>query len=239
MKKSSIIFSIFISFLFLAINTKKCRNRELNTEQYTEKTDNPQTKESGNKLKYNLSNKKIDYSIDGDKITLNFDGVTNQAKFREPLNEFKVIYIVKFYDKEKLGVDSIQGVIEFEKPLSHSAKVILQDEITEKMSWEVDIEKNDEKDQVVQLVAEASSKDGTERFMYDSFIFHYDSSDNKKFIFWLIYGGMMGIVLLTYCAMHIYIFFKGEDSRPSLKVNDVSAVQNEEERETFNSGTTS
>ena len=103
----------------------------------------------------------------------------------------------------------------------------------------VDIEKNDEKDQVVQLVAEASSKDGTERFMYDSFIFHYDSSDNKKFIFWLIYGGMMGIVLLTYCAMHIYIFFKDEDSNPSLKMNDVSAVQNEEERETFNSGTTS
>ena len=242
MKKSSFIFLVFIFFLFLSVNTRKCGKKETNYIQNEEKTENEPTKSSNNNLKYSLSNRYIDFSLDGDKLTMNFNGVINPTKFQNPFDDFKVIYIVRFFDKEKLGIDSIKAIIETEKPLYQSAMVKLQDQIAEKESWEVDIKKNDKKDQIVQLIAEASSKDGTERFIYESFVFKYDDSNDKKFIFWLIYGGMVGIVLLIYCIMHIYIFFKGEDdSRPSLKVNDISAVQNEEERASLqeNTNTTS
>ena len=241
MKKSSIIFWLFVSFLFLSINARKCGKKETNYRQYEEKTENQQTKSSNNNLKYNLSNKYIDFSIDGDKLTMNFNGVINPAKLKNPFDDFKVIYIARFFDKEKLGIDSIKAIIEQEKPLYQSAMVKLQDEIADKVSWEVDIKKNDNKDQIVQLIAEATSKDGTEQFVYESFVFNYEDSTDKTFIFWLIYGGMVGIVLLVYCIMHIYICIKGDDSRATLKVDDISAVQNEEGRDTLqdNSNTAS
>ena len=68
--------------------------------------------------------------------------------------------------------------------------------------------------------------------MYDSFIFNC-GEDKHQDLFWIILAVMAGVILLTYFYMTIYIICKGDDTRPSLKVNDISAVQSDEDRPTL------
>ena len=127
----------------------------------------------------------------------------------------------------------------------------LEEEIQDKISWELEIQENEDNEQVVQLIAEASSKEKTERFMYDSFTFAHkqekkDDKDDKKekvdktFEFWLIFGGFVGIVILTFCVMTIIINFCNKE-RLSMTVNNANSFDNENMGQSFqdNSGTTS
>ena len=235
MKKSAIICSILISFFFISINSKRCNGIDKCPDQFEETTKNMQAKDIKANLKYSLANKKIDFSVDGKKLTMNFNSILNKntlGTLGNPFDELKIIYIVRIYDKEKLGIDNLQAILENEKPLTRHAIVKLSDEITPNISWEVEIDDNENKDQIVQLIAEASSIDGTERFMYDSFIFNC-GEDKHQDLFWIILAAMVGVILLTYVCLTLYILCKGDDTRPSLKVNDISAVQSDEDRPTL------
>ena len=110
------------------------------------------------------------------------------------------------------------------------------------ISWEIEIQENNKKEQIVQLIAEASSKEKTERFVYDSFTFTYglEKKEDKTFEFWLIFGGFVGIVILTFCVMIIVINFCNKE-RHSMTVNNASSFDNENMGQSFqdNSGTTS
>ena len=240
MKKLTIFLSILISFLFTGINSKKCRESAKCPGQFEEIIQSSPQKETSDNLKYVLPNKNVDFSRDGKKLTLKFKGVLNKSNLQSPFDELKVIYIVRFYDKAKLDIDNILAVLEIEKPLKRYGMLKLQDEISENEEWEVDIEENDEREQIVQLIAQASSKESTETFVYNSFSFKYEKGDHKR-EFWIIFAAMVGIILLTFCALTLYIFIKGDDARPSLKVKELNAFQNDEGRptNTDNSATTS
>ena len=251
MKKSLLIFSTFILFLFICINSKRCKEKKLYSNPEDESIQKFQFQEKNNEPKYNLVNKTIDFSLEGKKLTMNFNGITKQSNLQNPFDEFKVIYIVRFYDKKTLDIDNIQAIIELEKPLYRFAMIKLEEEIQDKISWELEIQENEDNEQVVQLIAEASSKEKTERFMYDSFIFAHkqekkDDKDDKKekvdktFEFWLIFGGFVGIVILTFCVMIIVINFCNKE-RLSMTVNNASSFDNENMGQSFhdNSGTTS
>ena len=251
MKKSSLIFSTFILFLFICINSKRCKEKKLYSNPEDESIQKFQFQEKKNEPKYNLVNKTIDFSLEGKKLTMNFNGITKQSNLQNPFDEFKVIYIVRFYDKKTLDIDNIQAIIELEKPLYRFAMIKLEEEIQDKISWELEIQENEDNEQVVQLIAEASSKEKTERFMYDSFIFAHkqekkDDKDDKKekvdktFEFWLIFGGFVGMIIITYCVMTLYILFIDKE-RLTYKINNASSIEKEYEGHSFqdNYGTTS
>ena len=239
MKKS---FLIIISFLFIFINSKKCKEKRICSNHVDEEIQNVQEQDKNNNLEYNLANKNIDFSLEGKKLTMNFNGITKPSNLQNPFDDFKVIYIVRFFDKETLGIDNIQAIIELEKPLYRFAMIKLEDEIQDKLSWEVEIQENDKKEQIVQLIAEASSKEKTERFVYNSFTFTYglEKKEDKTFEFWLIFGGFVGMIIITYCVMTLYILFIDKE-RLTYKRNNASSIEKGYEGHSFqdNSGTTS
>ena len=238
MKKS---FLIIISFLFIFITSKKCKEKRICSNHIDEEIQNFQEQDKNNNLKYNLANKNIDFSLEGKKLTMNFNGITKPSNLQNPFDDFKVIYIVRFFDKETLGIDNIQAIIELEKPLYRFAMIKLDDEIQDKLSWEVEVQENNKKEQIVQLIAEASSKEKTERFVYDSFTFTYglEKKEDKTFEFWLIFGGFVGMIIITYCVMTLYILFIDKE-RLTYKINNASSIEKEYEGHSFqdNSGTT-
>jgi hypothetical protein len=239
MKKS---FLIIISFLFIFITSKKCKEKRICSNHVDEEIQNFQEQDKNNNLKYNLANKNIDFSLEGKKLTMNFNGITKPSNLQNPFDDFKVIYIVRFFDKETLGLDNIQAIIELEKPLYRFAMIKLDDEIQDKLSWEVEVQENNKKEQIVQLIAEASSKEKTERFVYDSFTFTYglEKKEDKTFEFWLIFGGFVGMIIITYCVMTLYILFIDKE-RLTYKINNASSIEKGYEGHSFqdNSGTTS
>ena len=239
MKKS---FLIIISFLFIFITSKKCKEKRICSNHVDEETQNFQAQDKNNNLNYNLANKNIDFSLEGKKLTMNFNGITKSSNLQNPFDDFKVIYIVRFFDKETLGIDNIQAIIELEKPLYRFAMIKLEDEIQDKLSWEIEIQENNKKEQIVQLIAEASSKEKTERFVYDSFTFTYglEKKEDKTFEFWLIFGGFVGMIIITYCVMTLYILFSDKE-RLTYKINNASSIEKGYEGHSFqdNSGTTS
>ena len=59
---------------------------------------------------------------------------------------------------------------------------------------------------------------------YNSFIFKYGKEkQDRTFEFWLIFGGMNGIVILTFIVMTIYFACKGQLGRPSVQVKKMQA----------------
>ena len=98
------------------------------------------------------------------------------------------------------------------------------DEAKKNIDWEVEIQKNDEKYQIVQIDVNANSSAGSEMLAYNSFTFKYGKEkQDRTFEFWLIFGCMNGIVVLTFIAMTIYFACKGELGRPSVQAKKMQA----------------
>lgn len=244
MKKSSLIFAIFISLFFIKIDSKKCQN----TENCLDKIDETLKKESPTKekikqfkdeIKYYLANKTIDIICDNKKLTMNFNGVEQSKGKDEPDADFSVTYLAKFYDKEKLGIDNIQTLLENEEPIFVSPIVKLGNETKEKIEWEVNIKENEGREQIVQVTAEASLYGNSELFVYDSFTFKYVKDRNLEF--WIIFYCMIGMIIIVYCFMIILLKYRGEIEKSQLKVDEAGEVRIDSERPTMqdNSGVTS
>jgi hypothetical protein len=247
MKKSSLIFLLFVSFLFININSKKCKNKDIYLNKDNEKSlksesnVNKQNKVQAATEYYQL-NKKIEIIQDNKKLTMSFDGVVQDPK-GIPNNDFKVIYIARFYDKQQLGIDTIQSFIENIDPLYTRYMIKIGNDTKEKMNWEIEIEENSNRTQIAILTAEAMLNSKIEKFNYNSFIFKYEKKKKDRTNeFWIIFGGMVGIVLITYCAITIFIIITKNKEKPTEKPEDLDAIQSPSQRETVtqdNSGTTS
>ena len=167
-----------------------------------------------NEFKYFQPNKTIDYSLKESKLTMNFEGI-HQFESEEPDSEFTVNYTANFYNQENDGA------------LLYSYSLAKKGNQTKgKVNWEVDIQKNDEKNQTVEIKAEASFNDIKENFGYDTFIIKYtkeEEKSDKTFEFWMIYFGFLGSIILTFGVMYVYFYATMEIGRNTLMLNNLSA----------------
>lgn len=245
MKKSSFIL-IFLSFVISGINLKEageekmCLNqiKEVLDEITTKKKSEPQFKSTS---KYYFANRNVDINLSDLDLTINFRGIQTREE-----GDLKVIYTANFYDKETIGIDYIQHLIT-DPPLYSYSISFSGYEAKKDINWKVKVQDNDNRVQIVQIQAMATLNDKTEILVYNSFTFRYEKGEkkyefkndlkedeekgkkSKKVEFWVIFGGMLGIVCLTYIVMTIYFAAKGLTGRPSVQVNNMkSAVVTEE-----------
>ena len=241
--KKSLLTSILISLFFINIKSKLCQENKIcpdNVDKFksSNNTINNKHAKLNDNFKYYLSNKNIDFSCDNKKLTLKFEGVA-QNKSQEPKYDFRVIYTARFYDKQKLGVDNIQAVVDNEEPIYILPMIKLGNETKDKVEWEINIKENKNREQIVLVTGEASLNENYQTFFYNSFVVKYVKDRNLEF--WIIFCCMVGIILITYCVINLIILCMGQEDRPSIKVDDVDPVQNVSARDTFedNSGTAS
>ena len=235
MKKSSlilIILSVCISEIYLSSRESICQDqiKEVLDQITTKKKSEPQFKGSS---KYYLKNRNVEINLSKKNLTINFNGIQTREE-----GDLKVIYTANFYDKETIGIDYIQHLIT-ETPLySHSIK-LYGEEAKKKINWKLKIQENDNRAQVVQIQAKATLNYKTEILVYNTFSFTYEKKAEKiyefkkklkdddkpkvkrTFEFWLIFGGMIGAVILTYIVMTIVFAVRGQTGRPSVQVNNM------------------
>ena len=168
-----------------------------------------------NEFKYFQPNKTIEYSLKESKLTMNFEGI-HQFESEEPNSEFTVNYTANFYNQENDGAF-----------LYSYSLVKIGNQTKGKVNWEVDIQKNEQKNQTVEIKAEASFNDIKENFGYDTFIIKYTEKEEEKsdktFEFWMIYFGFLGSIILTFGVMYVYFYATMEIGRNTLMLNNLSA----------------
>ena len=168
-----------------------------------------------NEFKYFQPNKTIEYSLKELKLTMNFEGI-HQFESEEPNSEFTVNYTANFYNQENDGAF-----------LYSYSLVKIGNQTKGKVNWEVDIQKNEQKNQTVEIKAEASFNDIKENFGYDTFIIKYTEKEEEKsdktFEFWMIYFGFLGSIILTFGVMYVYFYATMEIGRNTLMLNNLSA----------------
>jgi hypothetical protein len=168
-----------------------------------------------NEFKYFQPNKTIEYSLKESKLTMNFEGI-HQFESEEPDSEFTVNYTANFYNQENDGAF-----------LYSYSLVKIGNQTKGKVNWEVDIQKNEQKNQTVEIKAEASFNDIKENFGYDTFIIKYTEKEEEKsdktFEFWMIYFGFLGSIILTFGVMYVYFYATMEIGRNTLMLNNLSA----------------
>ena len=240
MKKSSFIL-IFLSFVISGINLKEageekmCLNqiKEVLDEITTKKKSEPQFKSTS---KYYFANRNVDINLSDLDLTINFRGIQTREE-----GDLKVIYTANFYDKETIGIDYIQHLLT-DPPLYSYSISFSGYEAKKDINWKVKVKDNDNRVQIVQIQAMATLNDKTEILVYNSFTFRYEKGEkkyefkndlkedeekgkkSKKVEFWVIFGGMLGIVCLTYIVMTIYFAAKGLTGRPSVQVNNMKSA---------------
>ena len=240
MKKSSLIIFICMIICFFineinpfSVDVEKCPNKLQDTSSELGDTNKGYV---GN-IQYFFKNKSIEVTQDGKKLTMNFDQIDISKNNEIDVNDFRIVYTAKFYDKEQLGVDKIQAVDVNEKYLYRYDIMKVGNETKDHVEWELKINDTD-KVQVVQLIGEATYNKKSDYYVYDSFVLKYEQS-KRELEFWIIIGGMVGIIPLTFLAMFIYILIKGENERPSLGVNNVTPAFTDRDTTGDNSGLTS
>ena len=216
MNKNLIFVSLFISFFLSNIGTKKCFGSECPNIEIKEETKKVEEKKLGEQ--YVMENKNIDFSQDNLQITLKFDGIT-QYQSDYPKVDYRVTYIANFYDKESLGINNIQAIVTGVEPLYREYLVKFGNETRDRIEWDIEIEKNDDKTQVVQVVAEASYLGTTETYFYNSLYFKHKNEKTTEF--WVIFCGFIGMILLTFCGMFVYFLITGKkENSDTIDINE-------------------
>jgi hypothetical protein len=218
MTKNPLFFAILISFILFNIKSKKCLDNKCPDSETLKDIPKSEIKSS---LKYYFANKNINFSQANTKLTLEFDGIS-QYESEDPNIDYTVTYIANFYDKESLGINNVQAKIQGIKPLYREHLVKFGEETKERINWEIEIKKNDEKIQLVQVIAQANYLGNTQEFCYNNFYFKYKV--DRYLEFWIIFCGFVGIICLTFCCMFIYIIFaKKDERRPSIGITDLNS----------------
>ena len=250
MKKSSLVLCMIICFFIKEINFRgveaaQCPNK---FNQIPSQLGEEDKGYIGN-LQYFFKNKNIKVSQNGDKFTMSFEPIDISKNKQIDIDEFRIIYTAKFYDKEQIGVDKIQSINVYEKYLYRYDIMKVGEETKDKVEWELKM-KETEKEQIVQLIGEANYNKKSDYYVYDSFIIKYEQGKNesdseseseskRELEFWIIFGGMVGIIPLIFILMFAYILIKGKEERPSIAVNTVSPTFTDRDTTGTNSNMTS
>ena len=215
MNKNILFVSLFISFLLSNIGAKKCFGSKCPNNEIKE--EKPKVEENKLGLQYSMPNKNIDFSHENLEMTLKFDGI-NQYQSDYPKIDYRVTYIANFYDKESLGIDNIQTVITGVEPLYRKYLVKFGNETNDKIEWDIEIEKNDDKTQVLQVIAEASYLGTTETYFYNPIYFKHKIEKTTEF--WVIFCGFIGMICLTFCGMFVYFLIGKKEDSTTIDINE-------------------
>ena len=165
---------------------------------------------------YHLNNTKVEYNLNELRLTMNFEGI-HQNESDIPDDGFKVKYTANFYNQDNS-----------ETPI-YSRSLDKEGKNTKgRIDWTVDIEKNDQKNQKVKIMGEASYNGVTENFEYDPFYIKYtEEEDDKTVAFWVIYFSFIGAIIITFGVMYVYFYATLEIGRDTLMLNNLGSGLNE------------
>ena len=215
-------------------------------------------------LRYRISNsyptyffldneRTISFKLNKDILSMDFNGVRECDKGCTLHDNFKVTYIVRFYDKEKVGNKTIKNIIVGQDYLyEYNLSKIGGDETSKKVNWEVYIQKYNKKEQLIQIVGYASLEDNEEIFSYETFNLKYDDEEKddddddeeddeenrskNKFKFRIILFCFILVIIITFGAMYVYIYTQIEIGRRTLMMNsaanNISLIQSPSYRST-------
>jgi hypothetical protein len=171
---------------------------------------------SSNEFKYILNNKKVEYNLNELRLTMNFEGIhQNESDVQD--DDFQVKYTANFYNQENS-----------ETPIYSRSMDKKGKDTKGRIDWPVDIEKNDEKNQTVIIMGEASYNGDTENFEYDPFYIKYtEKEDDKTVAFWVIYFSFIGAIIITFGVMYVYFYATLEIGRDTLMLNNLNSGLNE------------
>ena len=165
---------------------------------------------------YYLNNTKVEYNLNELKLTMNFEGI-HQFDGEDPKSNFTVNYTANFYNQ-----DNSETPI-YSRSLDKEGK-----DTKGRIDWTVDIEKNDQKNQKVKIMGEASYNGVTENFEYDPFYIKYtEEEDDKTVAFWVIYFSFIGAIIITFGVMYVYFYATLEIGRDTLMLNNLNSGLNE------------
>ena len=165
---------------------------------------------------YHLNNTKVEYNLNELRLTMNFEGI-HQNESDIPDDGFKVKYTANFYNQDNS-----------ETPI-YSRSLDKEGKNTKgRIDWTVDIEKNDQKNQTVKIIGEASYNGVIEKFEYDPFYIKYtEKEDDKTVAFWVIYFSFIGAIIITFGVMYVYFYATLEIGRDTLMLNNLGSGLNE------------
>ena len=238
-EKKLFSYLIFFTCFSLAITLQSCSNFNICPNNINNILENilidepPQKvqKQIKNTFSFFFKDKNVATTLDVLKLKMDFIGI-QRNETEKVSSDFQVIYTINFYDKEKLGVDDIRAVLKGIEPLYNYSLVKKGDKTKGEINWEVNINENEEKSQIVQLIAEASLNDINEIYAYNSFIFKYTKEKEKEkkdktFEFWLIFFGFTGIIVITSIAMFIYLIITNKAGKNNNNISNISVGFNE------------
>ena len=171
---------------------------------------------SSNEFKYILNNKKVEYNLNELRLTMNFEGIhQNESDVQD--DDFQVKYTANFYNQENS-----------ETPIYSRSMDKKGKDTKGRIDWTVDIEKNDQKNQTVKIIGEASYNGVIEKFEYDPFYIKYtEEEDDKTVAFWVIYFSFIGAIIITFGFMYVYFYATLEIGRDTLMLNNLGSGLNE------------
>ena len=165
---------------------------------------------------YYQKNKTVEYNLNELRLTMNFEGI-HQNESDIPDDGFKVKYTANFYNQENS-----------ETPIYSRSMDKKGKDTKGRIDWTVDIEKNDQKNQTVIIMGEASYNGVTENFEYDPFYIKYtEEEDDKTVAFWVIYFSFIGAIIITFGVMYVYFYATLEIGRDTLMLNNLGSGLNE------------
>ena len=191
---------------------------------------------------YLESNRTIVPILEGTKLVLDFNGIRECDKGCTYHDNFVVNYVINFYDNALFEGKEINNMIVNENPI-YTYNLIKKgkDDTIEKVNWEIEIQKYDGKEQLVQVIGYASYDGNEESFVYDTFKITYkEVLVDREFEFWIIMFSFIGVVIITFGAMYVYIYAKIEIGRRTLMLNNannISLIQRSSDRTSGNTNT--
>ena len=234
-EKQLIMIQLKAGFHYIVANVIKNNYNNINNESYLLRYRIENTYPSNYFLD---KNRTIFFELNEYNLNINFNGVReceNSCTFHD---DFIVNYTIKFYDYNKLSDKVIRNIILDEKAL-YEYNLVKKGEIQTKeiVNWKVKIKKYEEKKQLVQIVAYASYEDNEEIFVYDTFNVKYEKKlKDRTFEFWIILFSFIGVIIITFGVMYVYIYFNLEIGRRTLMLNNpnISLIQRPSDRTTGN-----
>ena len=237
-EKQIFMIQLNAGFHYIVVNVMKNNYNNVNNESYI--------------LKYRIADsyptdffldkeREISFDLNEYKLMMNFNGVRECEKSCTFHDDFTVNYVVKFYDYNKFEDKVIRNIILDEKELySYNLTKKGEDQTKDEVNWEVKIQKYDEKNQLVQIVAYANYEDNEEIFVYNTFKIKYEKkTKDRTFEFWIILISFVAAIIITFVAMYVYIYAKIEIGRRTLMLNtpNISMIQRPSDRTTGNNNT--
>ena len=192
--------------------------------------------ESSNPTYYYLADdRNISYTIKNSKIKMSFNAIQECKSGCTYHDDFTIKYFASFYDSKKIGDKTIRNIIVDEEPLYQYNITKYYNKGENRIEWEEEMKEVD-KEQLLQIIGYASYDENEEMFVYQAFVIVIDdnSTVDNTTEFLIILLSFIGIIVITFIGMYVYIYAKIEIGRRTLMLNSTSGKISLVQRSTGN-----